>query len=251
MMEHVLCGLAIVERQASSFPEQFIDYQIHHCAQVTDIPVGQIVFCLPLISSDVNWRAVVLNMWIEGVEHARLTWVHPGCLKPLGLINMQGTITVDLTEGRGNTGPSIDIGAAETGVRDVGDDLILDARWTTPFPRSTRDCTGHCFCLCHSMMTEPKCFAAILRFAAALQGRKTGRVCCAHAKHRSVAAANILRLCFGVDVNFSLATKDRTETCCRKRAADNVTSMLRALRCLPEISGNASRPLAHILELPE
>jgi hypothetical protein len=241
----------MVERQAGSFPSHFTDYKVHHCAQMTDIPVGQIVFCLPFINSDADWRAVILNIVVEEIEYARLAWVHPGCLRPLGSGNMPTSVTVELTEGRGSTEQSIDIGPAVTGVRDVNDDLVLDARWKAPFPRSTRECTGHCFSLCHSVIQEPECFAAILRFAAALQGRRTGRVCCAHAKHRSVAAANILRLCFGVNVDFSLATKDRSANCCRKRAADNVTHLLRALRFLPELSDDASRSLAHILGLPE
>ena len=224
---------------------------MHHCAKVTDIPVGHVVFCLPVITTDMNWRAVILTMTINGVEHARLIWVHPGCLQPLGPENRRGAIRVDLTEGRGSLGPSIQIGDTETGMRDVGNDLVLDARWSMRFARTTRECTGHCFCMCYSVLTEPTCFASILRFAAALRARSTGRVCCEHAKHRSVAVANILKLLFEVDVDYSLATRDRTPACCGERAADNVTGMLRALRKLPEISGSASRPLATILGLPE
>ena len=63
-MEHLLCGLALVKRQASSFPEKFKDFRAHHCAKVTDIPVGHMVFCLPIIATDVNWRAVIrLVVW--------------------------------------------------------------------------------------------------------------------------------------------------------------------------------------------
>ena len=250
-MESVPYGLAKVERQASSFPSHFTNYKAHHCAQVTDIPVGQIVFCLPFIDSDADWRAVILNVVMDETEYARLAWVHPGCLRPLGSENVQPSVKVELTEGRGSTRQSIDIGPVATGVRDVNDELVLDARWGVPLPRSTQECTGHCFSLCHSVIQEPECFAAILRFAAALQGRRVGYVCCAHAKHRSVAAANLLRLCFGVSVDFRLATCDRSDRCCRKRAADHVPHLLRALRSLPVLSVTASRSLAHILRLPE
>ena len=250
-MEHTLCGLAVVTRQASSYPELFKGFRAHHCAKVTDIPVRQVVFCLPLIASDANWRAVILTMCIGEVEHARLTWVHPGCLEPLGPARKREAISIDLTEGRGDRGPSIHVEDFEAGVKDVGNDLVLDARWSMRFARSTRDCTGHCFSMCHSVMTEPMCFASILRFAAALRVRSTGRVCCEHGKHRSVAAANILKLLFEINVDYSLASRDRTRACCGNRAADNVTGMLQALRKLPEISGSASRPLATILGLPE
>ena len=250
-MEHICCGLVVVSRQASSYPERFEGFRVHQCAKVTDIPVGQVVFGLPLISSDVGWRAVIVTMCIGEVEHARLTWVHPDCLQPLGPAWRREAISVDLTEGRGGIRPSIHIEDFEAGVKDVGNDLVLDARWSMRFARSTRDCTGHCFCMCHSVMTAPTVFASILRFAASLRVRSTGRVCCEHAKHRSVAVANILNLLFEINVDYSLGTKDRTWACCGERAADNVTGMLQALRELPEISGNASRPLATILGLPE
>jgi len=250
-MERALCGLALVTRQASSYPELFEEFRARNCAKVTDIPAGQIVFCLPFINSDVNWRAVILTMCIDEVEHARLTWVHPDCLQPLGPARSREAISVDLTVGRGDRGPSIHIEDNMTGVKDVGNDLVLDARWPMRFHKKTHDCTGHCFCMCYSVLTEPTCFASVLRFAAALRVRSTGRVCCEHAKHRSVAAANILKLLFGINVDYSLASRDRTLSCCGKRAADNVISMLHALRELPEISGSASRPLAIILGLPE
>ena len=225
---------------------------MHHCVRVTDIPVGQIVFCLPLISSDVNWRAVILTICIGEVEHARLTWVHPDCLQPLGPERRREAISVDLTEGRGGLGPSIHIDDdSRTGVKEVGKDLVLDARWPMRFTRKTHDCSGHCFSMCHSVLTEPSCFASILRFAATLRIRCTGRVCCHHGKHRSVAAANILKLLFEINVDYSLAARDRTRNCCKDRAADDVIGMLRALRELPDISGDVSRPLASILRLPE
>jgi len=250
-MEHLVFGLARVKRQASAFPEKFKDFRVHQCAKVTDIPVGHVVFCLPIIATDVNWRAVILTMMYNGVEQARLTWVHPECLQPLGRTGKRESVRVDLTAGRGGVKPSIQISDTESGMKDVGSELVLDARWSLRFARTTHECTGHCFCICNSVLTEPTCFASVLRFAEALKVRSTGRVCCEHAKHRSVAAANILKFLFEVDVDFSLASRDRTSTCCDERAADNVVCMLVALRKLPEISGSACRPLSQILGLPE
>ena len=255
-MDHFLCGLALVERQASSYPDAFKGFRAHHCERVTDVPAGQIVFCLPLISSDKDWRAVILNLCVrtregEENEYAVLTWVHPECLLPLGPDRGREAISVDLTDGRGHVKPSIHIDDERAGVKDVGNDLVLDARWSMSFRRSTHECTGHCFSMCRSVLTEPSCFASILRFAASLRVRSTGRVCCHHAKHRSVAAANILRLLFDINVDYSLAARDRTRDCCGSRAADNVIGMLQALRELPEISGSVSRPLAITLGLPE
>ena len=108
-MERSLCGLALVKCQASSFPQVFSGFRAHHCAGVTDIPVGQIIFCLPHIPSDGDWRAVIVNLCSGETEFARLTWVHPDCLVPLGpeapqdlgLETRRDFVSVDLTEGRG------------------------------------------------------------------------------------------------------------------------------------------------------
>ena len=249
-MESVPYGLAVVERRASSFPSCFAGYKAYQCAQVTDIPVGQIVFCLPFIDSDVHWRAVILNVDVGGTEYARLAWVHPDCLRPLRSESVQSIVKVGLTDGRGRTGPSIDLGRVAVGVRHVNDELVLDARWSVPLFRSTNECTGHCLSLCHSVVQTPECFAAILRFSSAVRGRRLAHVCCAHAKHRSVAAANLLWLCFGVSVDFGLAARDRSDGCCRERAADHVPRLLRGLRSLPVFPVTASSSLAHILRLP-
>jgi hypothetical protein len=250
-MDHLLYGLARVERQASSFPSKFKGYRASHCADVTDVPVGHIVFCLPLVEGDVNWRAVVLNVVIGNHECARLAWMHPACLRPLQPIDIQPSARVDLTEGRGSRLPSIDIGPTAVGVRQVRGALVLDARWDFPLGRTTHECTGHCYCLCHSVITNERCFADILRFAAVLQNARMGHVCCAHAKHRSVAAANVLRLCFGIPVDLEQASGDRCGRCCQKRAADHVPQLLRALRTVPALEVTADKSLAPILQLPE
>ena len=250
-MEQQVCGLARVTRQASAYPEKFKNFRACHCAKVTDVPVGHVVFCLPIIPTDTNWRAVILIMIYNDVEEARLTWIHPDCLQPLSRTSRRESVRVDLTVGRGNHRPSIQIDDREPGVKYVKNELVLDARWTLRFARTTDDCTGHCLCICCSVLREPTCFASVLRFAQALKIEGAGRVVCEHAKHRSVAAANILRFLFSVDIDFHLAAGDRTNSCCNERAADNVACLLVALRMLPEISGSACRPLSQILGLPE
>ena len=204
------------------------------------------------IASDVDWRAVILSICVGEIEYARLAWIHPQCLEPFGPERRCEAISVDLTEGRGRQKPFIQLDDDfRTGVKEVGKDLVLDARWPMHFDRWSNDCTGHCFSMCRSVLTEPSCFASIMRFASALRLRGFGRVCCHHGKHRSVAAANLLMLLFGVNVDFSLAARDRTRDCCDHRAGDDIIGMLNALRQLPEISGDVSRPLASILGLPE
>jgi hypothetical protein len=246
-----VCGLARVTRQASAYPEKFKDFRARHCAKVTDVPVGHIVFCLPIIPTDMNWRAVILIMIYNEVEEARLTWIHPECLQPLSQASRRESVRVDLTVGRGAQGPSIEIDDLAPGMKYVKNELILDARWTLRFAQTTDRCTGHCLCICCSLLREPTCVASVLRFAQALKIENKGRVACEHAKHRSVAAANILRFLFSVDIDFHLAARDRTASCCNERAADNVACLLVTLRMLPEISGSACRPLSQILGLPE
>jgi hypothetical protein len=250
--------LAKVERLASSYPTCFQKYKAHHCESVADVPVGQIVLCLPMIRSDVGWRAIVVNIIIDEIEHARTTWMHPACLRPLQTLGARPCARVDLTDKRGSKLPTIDIGPEEVGARIVRGALVLDARWDFPLPRYTRDCTGHCFLLCKSVLTHEICLASILRFAVALHTERlhycataTGHVCCSHAKHRSVASANILQLCFGVPMDFSLASRERCGQCCRTRAEDHVPLLLLALRTLPALEITPERSLACALRLPE
>jgi hypothetical protein len=248
-------GLARVDRMASSYPSRFKGFSKSDCAQVTDVPVGQIVFCLPRVDSDVNWQAVVLNIVIDNSDRARLTWMHPSCLQPLRPQGIPPQARIEMTEGRGSQGPSINIGPISVGARQVGESFVLDARWSLPFMRSTKECSGHCYCLCHSVITNDRCFADILRFAAILQSARfdeliTGHVCCHHAKHRSVAAGNILQHCFGLPIGFEHASRERCGTCCKVRAADHVPQLLRALRHLPTLEFNPEMSLAHVMHLP-
>ena len=155
-----------------------------------------------------------------------------------------------MTDQRGRKPPSVDIGPAVVGVRFLEGALILDARWRLPFHRSTEKCTGHCLSLCWSVITHEHCLASILQFAAALHTERRGLICCSYAKHRSVASANILRHCFGIPVDLSLASRERCAECCRSRAADNVALMLAALRTLPTLEASTGRSLAYALRLP-
>ena len=56
------CGPAIVYRQASAFPAHFSGRTADQIGQVADIPVGNLVFCLPITSEDVEWRPVIIEI---------------------------------------------------------------------------------------------------------------------------------------------------------------------------------------------
>ena len=101
-MESVSRGLAMIERRAGSFPSCFTGYKPRQFAHATDIPVGQIVFCLPFIDSEAHWRVVILHVVTVEIEYARLAWVHPDSLRPLVSENVQPIVKVGLAEGRGH-----------------------------------------------------------------------------------------------------------------------------------------------------
>jgi hypothetical protein len=248
-------GLARVSRLASSYPWKFKGFSESDCAHVTDVPVGQVVFCLPRENDDVNWQAVVLTLIFDGITEARLTWMHPACLHPLLPRGVPPQARIEMTEGRGSRGHSIDIGPVSVGCRLMNDSYVLDARWTLSLQRSTKECSGHCYSLCRSVITNERCFADIFQFAVALQSAIfneliTGHVCCHHAKHRSVAAGVILQHCFGLPIGYEHASKERCDSCCRVRAMDHIPGLLRALRSLPILEDDPERSLAHALGLP-
>jgi hypothetical protein len=257
-MDPQFFGLARVDRLASSYPGCFRQYKAYHCESVADVPVGQIVLCLPLLGSDVGWRAVVVNIIIDEIERARIAWIHPDCLRPLESLGARPCARVDLTDKRGSKTATINIGPEEVGTRIVGGALVLDARWIFELPRQTRDCNGHCFMLCRSVLTHEVCLASILRFAASLHVERTsycathiGHICCHHGKHRSVASANVLRLCFGVPVDLSRGSSERCMECCGMRAEDHVPGLIGALRTLPKLVLTPEKSLACVLQLPK
>ena len=140
-------GLAVVHKQASSFPEHFKGWEAKHMPMVTDVPVGQIVLCLPYEHSDIFWRAVIIIREVEGVELARLTWMHPECVVPLILHPEEKTSTVRIehTKGRGGRTHSVSVPKSSPGIKWTRDvfhtsysapagagprgRLLLDARW--------------------------------------------------------------------------------------------------------------------------
>ena len=56
------CGPAIVYRQASAFPTHFSRHTADQIGRVADIPVGNLVFYLPITSADVEWRPVIIEV---------------------------------------------------------------------------------------------------------------------------------------------------------------------------------------------
>ena len=257
-MDPQFLGLARVVRLASSYPDCFWHHKAYHCESVADVPVGQVVLCLPLLESDVGWRAIVVNFIIDEIERARTTWIHPDCLRPLEPLGARPCARVDLTDERGSKTSTIDIGPEEVGTRVVRGALVLDARWTFDLPMYTGDCNGHCFMLCESVLKHEICLASILRFAATLYVERTrycatniGHICCHHGKHRSVASANVMRLCFGIPVDLSRGSRERCRNCCGMRAQDHVPSLISALRTLPALVLTPDKSLACVLQLPK
>ena len=257
-MDPQFLGMARVVRRASSHPECFRHFKAYHCESVADVPVGQVVLCLPLLESDVGWRAIVVNLIIDKIERARTTWIHPDCLCPLEPLGARACARVDFTDERGNKTATIDIGPEEVGTRVHNGALVLDARWTDDLPMYTRDCNGHCFMLCKSVVMHEICLASILRFAATLYVDRTrygatniGHICCRHGKHRSVASANVMRLCFGIPVDLSRGSRERCMNCCGMRAQDHVPRLISALRTLSALVLTPDKSLACVLQLPK
>ena len=243
-------GLATVYRQASQYQESFRGLRTHHLDKVANMPVGTTVLCLPMIASDHGWRAVITNVIYENQKHARFTWMHPQCLRAMPTLGARPRIEVHHTGIRGSRNPSIHIGPKQIGVRPLDGQLVLDARWDWPIGQDNQACTGHCFALCEALARQDQAFAFVLHFADRMRENHVGLICCKRGKHRSVAAANLLELCFGLSVNMDHASKERCYQCCSQRVVDNMPGIFQALRGLPMLSSTACRPLSHDLRLP-
>ena len=243
-------GLAQVYRQASEYPEQFEGFRAHQLRQVTDLPVGLTVYCLPMRDSDMGWRAVIFNIKRETQLRSRLTWVHPQCLRVLPRVGPKPQVEVHHTDKRSKHKATIDIGPEQIGVRNMHDMLILDARWEYGYGRANLECSGHCYALCESLASNDITFAFVLEFAESMRQFKDGRICCHRGKHRSVSAANVLAICFGMTIDMSHAAQERCHRCCNTRVIDNVWNLFSALRRLPELAFISARSLPHILGLP-
>ena len=198
-------GLAEVYRQASRYPDVFIGFEARHVKDVSDLPVGLTVYCLPMLESDAGWRAVVFNVsqGPESEPKAKLAWVHPQCLRVLPIPSRQPQIELHRTSIRGKKGPTIDVGPIQKGNRLWRGMLLLDARWDYALRRVHHECSGHCFELCNTLVSDESAFGYVLDFAIRVNDYTQARICCERGKHRSVSVANVLQLCFGQDAKHS------------------------------------------------
>ena len=241
-------GPAIVYRQASAFPAYFSGHTADHIGQVADIPTGNLVFCLPITSEDVEWRPVIIEVAKNGGVTSRFTWVHPQCVASLPGSWSRLKVKVHHTHERGQKLPTTDIGPVKTGTRIFQDRLVFDARWQSDESYKGIACTGHCVGVCLGILTDT-CFAQILEFARTLTRHKAGDVCCFRGKHRSVATANILFLLFRVSVDMTYAARERCHQCCNVRVQDNIHVLINRLRTFPRLALTGQMLLTNALRL--
>ena len=104
-------GLVEVHRKASNHPDSFIGKKAWEFHDVMDIPVGQIAFCLPPEDDDLGWKAVIVTRCFDNQQpKARLTWVHPDCIRFLTNDELHRCpVVIDMTEGRGSQSWTHDI----------------------------------------------------------------------------------------------------------------------------------------------
>jgi len=245
-------GLARVFRKASDYPLHFAALKAHQVADVTDFPVGHIVFCLPSkVDTDQGWRAVIVHLIIEGENHAKMAWIHPDCLEPLPAPAMDVSIQVHRTKQRGRHTPTISIGPVDPGVRVTDDAVILDARWHYQIHSTTDNCTGKCASMCRATARNDVCFACIIEFARTIMvTRKRGFVCCERGVHRSLASAKLLEICFGFEIDYYHASHRSSTGCCQRDAHSEEMEIIHSLRSLPKLHKLNVRALADILKLP-
>jgi hypothetical protein len=242
--------MAVVHKCASSFPEHFRGWEAKHMPMVTDVPVGQIVLCLPYEHSDIFWRAVIIIREVNGEEMARLTWMHPECMVPLVLHpeEVAPTVRIEHTKGRGGS-PSVRVPKSHPGIKWSKDvfhtsysapegagprgRLLLDARWDLRSYGTTANCSGYCLALCMDIILDPRILAIVIRFAELSLGERQSYVCCAHAKHRSVAVGVMLKILMRFNIDFTEATSDRSSSCCGEPAMINASAVLSRLREVP------------------
>ena len=254
-------GLAEVFRQASSYPHHFDGLTAESLNRVTDLPVGHIVFCLPMIPNvDEEWRAIVMYfMKKDGPQKgklvARFGWVHPDCLRLWAPPRSHLKVQIHRTKERGSRMPTINIGEVDPGVRVVNDvrygrRVLLDARWKHKCYMFTKDCTGKCEAFCKATARNDEIFAWILQFAQTAVARDlSGWIACERAVHRSLAAATILDICFQFRVDYYHASHRRSETCCQRCIHENSNSLFHELRSLPKLYNERVTPLAKALGL--
>ena len=260
-------GLAVVHKRASDFPEHFQGWEAKHMPMVTDVPVGQVVMCLPYEHTDIFWRAVIVVREVEGEEMARLTWMHPECMVPLvpHPTEVAPIVKIEHTKGRGGP-PSVLVPKTQPGIKWSRDNfhtcyaapppagprgrLLLDARWDDRSYGVTDRCSGYCLALCTEIILNPRNLAMMIRFAELSLGEEQSYVCCAHAKHRSVSVGVMLQIMMRFHVDFTEAASDRSSNCCGESALANAASILSRLREVPMLHC-PSTTLAHSLNLKE
>ena len=240
-------GLAIVYREASAFPEVFYqaNYIADHIRLVADVPVGNIVFCLPITQADTGWRPVIVEARTSEGIRARFTWMHPHCVTFLPGSWSRFLATVHHTKKRGRKRPTINIGPDEPGVRVFQDRLILDARWHSGSFRGL-ECTGYCLGVCLGILDDEH-FAQIIHFARMLTRHKTGEICCLRGKHRSVAVANILFHMFRISVDRTNGATERCHQCCNTKMQEHIPVLLNRLRAFPRFALVGQMLLANAL----
>ena len=237
-----MAGLARVFRLASDYPVSFRDWVSANCEDVEELPVDKYVLLLPSIKSDLGWAPVITH----GDFGARFTWVHPDCVSLVDHASLGGVILVGHTDERGPYPPSHCIGMRAPGVRIFNEELVLDARWKGRGENDSDDCSGYCTSTCIDFARDAVRVADVLTFAIHC---RSGLICCNRAKHRSVAAAQILQHVFHRRVNYSYAARQRCAQCCGRPAHANIHEIYMALRSLPNMT-KRNDLLAYHLRLP-
>ena len=205
-------GLAQVIRRISDVPQIFDGIDVARLDFIEDLPIGQTVLVLPEIPDDVGWTAVLTIVdsqdWLPFVHQ---TWVHPQCVKSVeGNLISKCPLTVGHCQNRNEKKAShpellLRNKHARAGPWLYEQKLYLDCRWKDKRSGDYSDVkhSGHCLAVCLSVAAERQRVADILQFAHLLvDAPGNAAVVCSHGKHRSVAAANILKLLFRFPVDF-------------------------------------------------
>ena len=241
-------GFAKVYRCANDYPSCFFGYTRDNLEGIDQLPVNSNVLVLPRLPEDIGWSPVVYLDNTQG--RACFTWLHPDCVQLYEHTGPDATIVIGHVKERNVKRPSHPHlkRPRRVGVRrcERTGDLLLDARWHDDYDNYNTRCRGHCVEVCQATARNPDRMAALIQFAACLEG---GVVFCNHAKHRSVAIGNILQYFFHRIVSFEEAfeRRRRCRHCNDLMSESRLTAIAQALRSLP--SGNGGRPLVDVLGL--
>ena len=258
-------GLARVTRKVSAHPELFPCHAgipskdrwlKAHVEYVEELPLNTIVLVLPHVDTDAGWTPVL-------APPAHFTWVHPDCLCPVPLPNVNAVnITVGHCKDRGSkpaSHPEMLNHSRCSGTFFVGRTLYLDCRWNDHEHDSYENKhSGHCreVCVCNAMSARR--VADILRFATLLVTTNCtdAVVFCKRGKHRSVSAGVILQLLCKCRVNFSeVWTLELARRCniCDEQIIDNIAPLTQQLRQhrYQDTIAIRGRLLSTLLNLPD